>query len=102
VSQAVTERLAGLDVTFDDATDRLSLLGIRGPQAQNVVAALGDEFAVAASSLKNYRVTQLTVEGSEWIVARTGYTGEDGFETITPNDQVNHLWNRIFAADAGV
>ncbi|WP_022871026.1 glycine cleavage system aminomethyltransferase GcvT [Yaniella halotolerans] len=102
VAEAVTERLAGLDATIDDATDRLSLLGIQGPQAQDVVAALGAEFAEAASSLKNYRVTQLTVDGSEWIVARTGYTGEDGFEIITPNDQVNHLWNRIFAADTGV
>ncbi len=102
VSEAVTERLAGLDVTIDDAIDRLSLLGIQGPRAQDVVSALGNEFAEAASSLKNYRVTQLTVSGSEWIVARTGYTGEDGFEIITPNDQVKDLWDRIFAVDAGV
>lgn len=102
VSDAVSQRLDGMDVTIDDATDRLSLLGIQGPKAQDVVSALGNEFAEAASSLKNYRVTELTVDGSNWIVARTGYTGEDGFEIITPNDQVNHLWNRIFAADAGV
>lgn len=102
VSEAVSQRLEGLDVSIDDATDRLSLVGVQGPKAQDMVSALGAEFAQAASSLKNYRVTEITVDGSDWIVARTGYTGEDGFEIITPNDQANHLWNRLFSADAGV
>lgn len=101
VSEAVQQRLAGMDVSIDDATERLSLLGIQGPKAPEVVAALGDEFAETASSLKNYRVTEIKVNGSTWIVARTGYTGEDGFEIITPNDQVADLWERIFALDLG-
>lgn len=102
VSQAVQERLAGMDVCIDDATDRLSLLGIQGPKAAEVVAALGDEFSQASGSLKNYRVTEIAVDGADWIVARTGYTGEDGFEIITPNDQVVQLWQQIFALDIGV
>lgn len=102
VSDAVHERLHSMDVTIDDATEELSLLGIQGPKAPDLVAALGDDFAEVASSLKNYRVTELHVEGSTWIVARTGYTGEDGFEIITPNDDINQLWDRLFAADAGI
>lgn len=102
VSQAVHDRLAGMDVTIDDATERLSLLGIQGPKAAEVVAALGEDFSQASGSLKNYRVTAIAVDGSDWIVARTGYTGEDGFEIITPNDQVEQLWQQIFALDIGV
>lgn len=101
VSQAVSDRLAGMDVIVDDATDRLSLLGIQGPKAQDVVAALGDDFAEVASELKNYRVTEIPVNHSDWIVARTGYTGEDGFEIITPNEQVKSLWDQIFTLDLG-
>src|SRR5699024_11519331 len=48
VSEAVHQRLNGLDVSIDDATDRLSLLGIQGPQAPDVVAALGQECSEAA------------------------------------------------------
>ncbi|HIW47497.1 MAG TPA: glycine cleavage system aminomethyltransferase GcvT [Candidatus Yaniella excrementigallinarum] len=102
VADALEQRLAGIDATVEDATNQLALLGIQGPKAQDIVAALGDEFAETATSLKNYRVTELSVDGSSWIVARTGYTGEDGFEIITPNDQVERLWNQLFSLDIGV
>ena len=102
VFKAVSERTAGMDLSVDDATADLSLLGVQGPRAAEVVAALGPEFADAATNLKNYRVTEITVDGSDWIVARTGYTGEDGFEIITPNHQIVGLWEQLFALDVGV
>ena len=102
VAEAVVARTEGMDVTIDDATADLSLVGIQGPQAADVVAALGEDFAEAASSLKNYRVTEVLVNGNDWIVARTGYTGEDGFEIITPNADINQLWEQIFSLDIGV
>lgn len=102
VSEAVSQRTEGMDLTVKDATADLSLVGIQGPKAPDVVAALGDEFAEAATNLKNYRVTEISVDGSDWIVARTGYTGEDGFEIITPNDQIVGLWEQLFDLDIGV
>lgn len=99
VFEAVAERTAGMELTVQDATADLSLVGIQGPKAPDVVAALGDEFAEAATNLKNYRVTEITVDGSDWIVARTGYTGEDGFEIITPNHQIAALWDQLFNLD---
>src|SRR5690625_281530 len=102
VSDAVVQRTVAMDLTIHDATADLSLVGIQGPKAADVVAALGADFAEAASSLKNYRVTEITVDGSDWIVARTGYTGEDGFEIITPNNQITQLWEQIFGLDIGV
>lgn len=102
VSDAVVQRTVAMDLTIHDATADLSLVGIQGPKAADVVAALGADFAEASSSLKNYRVTEITVDGSDWIVARTGYTGEDGFEIITPNNQITQLWEQIFGLDIGV
>src|SRR5690625_940256 len=102
VYDAVAERTADMDVTVENATDQLSLLGIQGPKAAQVVSGLGEAFAEAADSLKNYRVTEISVDGSDWIVARTGYTGEDGFEIITPNEQVRGLWDQLFGLDIEV
>lgn len=102
VSQAVIARTQGMDLTIDDATADLALVGIQGPKAAEVVAALGEDFAAAASSLMNYRVTEVLVNGNDWIVARTGYTGEDGFEIITPNADISALWEQIFGLDIGV
>lgn len=101
VADAVVARTGGMDLTIKDATDELSLVGIQGPKAADVVAELGADFAAAAGSLTNYRVTELDVNGSTWIVARTGYTGEDGFEIITPNAEIAGLWEQIFALDIG-
>ena len=102
VSEEVSSRTSGMDLTVTDATAELSLVGIQGPQAAEIVAALGEEFAEAANNLKNYRVTEIAVDGSDWIVARTGYTGEDGFEIITPNNQISGLWEQIFGLDIDV
>src|SRR5690625_7839570 len=92
VYDAVAERTADMDVTVENATDQLSLLGIQGPRAAQVVSGLGEAFAEAADSLKNYRVTEISAAGSAWIVARTGYRGGDGLESITPNAHVSGRW----------
>ena len=102
VSDAVVARTEGMEVSIVDATADLSLVGIQGPKAAEVVAALGEDFAQAANSLTNYRVTEILVNGNDWIVARTGYTGEDGFEIITPNTDINQLWEQIFGLNIGV
>lgn len=95
VSDAMVARTQGMNLELDDATDRLALIGIQGPNAPEVVAALGPAFAEATVQLGNYRVTEIQVDGQPWIVARTGYTGEDGFEIITPNEQVTALWDQL-------
>lgn len=102
VCEAVVTRTEGMDLTIQDSTLDMSLVGVQGPKAAEVVAALGEDFAEAASSLTNYRVTEFSADGADWIVARTGYTGEDGFEIITSNDQIAMLWERIFNLDIGV
>ena len=57
VSDAVVARTEGMEVTIVDATADLSLVGIQGPKAADVVAALGEDFAAAAlvDKLSGYR-----------------------------------------------
>ncbi|MEM0117102.1 MAG: glycine cleavage system aminomethyltransferase GcvT [Conexivisphaerales archaeon] len=64
----------GLDVSIQDVTDQSVLLAVQGPLAAEVL----DRF----SDLKRFRFTMANYDGNEMMVARTGYTGEDGFELM--------------------
>lgn len=81
-----------------DEGDAWCQLAIQGPKAVDVVAALcGD----AVRDMRNYTGaygTAADIEGC--LIARTGYTGEDGFEIFAPADQAVTLWNAVMAAGA--
>jgi aminomethyltransferase len=75
----------GKAVTLDDATMRTGLLAVQGPKA---VALLAGLFADDPAALKYYYAQPTTWRGKPCVVSRTGYTGEDGFEVMLPNDLV--------------
>jgi aminomethyltransferase len=73
----------------------LAMLAVQGPQARELSAALmGQEAASAALALQPFFGAQL----ADWFVARTGYTGEDGFELMLPATQAVSVWQRLNAA----
>jgi aminomethyltransferase len=73
----------------------LAMLAIQGPQARERSAALlTAEAAWAVLELQPFFGTQI----GEWFVARTGYTGEDGFEIMLPTSQAVSVWQRLNAA----
>jgi aminomethyltransferase len=73
----------------------LAMLAVQGPEARSRVAALlPAAHAAAALALPVFCGTQL----GEWFVARTGYTGEDGFEIMLPLAQAAPLWRQLNAA----
>jgi aminomethyltransferase len=79
----------GVTVTERDA---LAMIAVQGPQARERAAALLDnEHAEAALALEPFSALQ----AGEWFVARTGYTGEDGFELALPGDQAERAWNAL-------
>src|SRR5690606_9688432 len=103
------ERLAraeGFDVEVDDASARTSLLAVQGPAAEQILldamaadgSAIGGLTAEDITGMKNYRFAKGTFGGEEMLVARTGYTGEDGFELYVPNAQATALWELLTAA----
>lgn len=106
VAGALQERAAGFDVTVQDASAETSLIAVQGPAAEAILLAL-----VPASQhplvteLKYYAAVEvgITVNGAvrDLLVARTGYTGEDGFEIYVGNLEAAALWEALLAAGEG-
>ncbi len=71
----------------------LAMIAVQGPNArQKCHAALGDKIA-KAHDLKPFFASQC----GELFIARTGYTGEDGYEIMIPNEQAAAIWDLLLA-----
>jgi aminomethyltransferase len=89
----------GFDCAVEELSDAYTQLAIQGPRAVDVLRKLTD---VNLSTIKNYWFTHGTVCGlKNTLIARTGYTGEDGFEIYVPSDAATSekVWNQVI--DAG-
>ncbi len=83
-------------VVLKERTD-LSMIAVQGPQARTKVNGLLEAPALEALALFQ---GCLIPDGSDWFVARTGYTGEDGYEIMLPDEHAAGFWEAL--ADAGV
>jgi aminomethyltransferase len=86
--------------TVEDVTDQTSLIAVQGPAARAVVEATAGiaDVRPAIADLGYYAWAAGTFEGEPLFVARTGYTGEDGFELLVPNRAAGALWDALLAA----
>ena len=85
---------AAFSVVIKEQAD-LAMIAVQGPHARELAMQCMDEsFRKSVAMLDKFFGVQL----GDWFVARTGYTGEDGFEIILPNDQVVAFWNALNAA----
>jgi aminomethyltransferase len=94
----VRENTKGFDCVVEDLSDSYTQLAIQGPRAIDVMRRLTD---ANLDVIKNYWFTHSTVCGLKNIlIARTGYTGEDGFEIYVPSDQAisERVWNQVMEA----
>jgi aminomethyltransferase len=98
---AVVSQLTGLlargdyGATIEDRSDRTALVAPQGPNAAGLVGELTD---LDLAAIGNYRSAPGTVAGIECLVARTGYTGEDGFELFCDGRRARALWDALTAA----
>jgi len=92
----ITPRAAQYGVSLKERRD-LAMVAVQGPQARTAVIGLLPE-AARADAEKLGRFAALEVD--DLFIARTGYTGEDGFEVIVPADRVVAFWQSLL--DAGV
>ncbi|NLT26221.1 MAG: glycine cleavage system aminomethyltransferase GcvT [Microbacteriaceae bacterium] len=97
VAEALRERAGGLDVELADETSTTALIAVQGPAAEGVVAGLAADRA-AVEGMRYYRAAPATVAGIDVLLARTGYTGEDGFELYAPAERAVELWRALLAA----
>jgi aminomethyltransferase len=101
VRDALVERLAGFDATLHDASLTTALIAVQGPRAEEIVTSVADATDVdPIRELKYYAAVDATVAGVAALVARTGYTGEDGFELFVPAEVAPALWRDLLAAGA--
>jgi aminomethyltransferase len=89
----LTGQMAG--VTVDDESEATALVAPQGPRTAELLAGLTD---VDLGSLRNYRSVAGTVAGIGCLIARTGYTGEDGFELFCAAADAVALWEAVAAA----
>jgi aminomethyltransferase len=94
----VRQNVSGFNCHARDVGDYYTQLAIQGPKAVNVMQKLTD---VDLSTIKNYWFKHGTVCGiPNTMVARTGYTGEDGFEIYVPSDvpTSERVWTEVMEA----
>jgi len=93
---------SGLTITprrSDLSDDGIALVAVQGPNARAKVWQVVPQTQAASEGLKPFNA--VIVDGTpfgELMIARTGYTGEDGFEIGVPASQVEALWNALAAA----
>jgi aminomethyltransferase len=93
----LTARASGYACSVRDATDDYALIAIQGPEAAGILAPLTE---LELDSVKYYAGAVGEVAGRPAWVARTGYTGEDGFEVYCAPADAPHVWDTLLSAGA--
>ncbi|MEU6659707.1 glycine cleavage system aminomethyltransferase GcvT [Streptomyces sp. NPDC046821] len=99
VLDAITERAAGFDAEVRDDRDAYALIAVQGPESPGILKSLTD---ADLDGLKYYAGLPGTVAGVPALIARTGYTGEDGFELFVAPEHAEKLWQALTDAGAPV
>ena len=86
---------AGGDCDIDDASERTALIAVQGPAAVAMVDQLA---STSLATMPSFTWTDAQIAGAPCMVARTGYTGEDGFELACENEYAPALWAALLEA----
>ena len=92
VSDELAARLAGARAILDDRSLAMALCAVQGPRSVDIVGPLT---AIDVAGLRYYGIAEGEVTGLRAIVARTGYTGEDGFEIFVDVRDADALWDAL-------
>ena len=105
VFAAMEQRVGDFQVELDNQSAETSMIAVQGPKAAEVMlkvvenvtdapgaSGAGETVSEAIEGLGYYAAFQGIVAGQPCIIARTGYTGEDGFEIIVNNDGAELVW----------
>jgi aminomethyltransferase len=94
VTDWIAPRAAAYDVRVAVRPD-LAIIAVQGPEARRKThACLPTEFLKSVARLAPFECA----EADDWFISRTGYTGEDGYEIILPQDAASDLWRALAAA----
>lgn len=106
VARELRARVDGFDTIVEDESRDIALIALQGPDALEVLQqtpGLGvqgagndsEDFVTELAALKYYRAIPAEYEGEPMLIARTGYTGEDGYELYVAPERAAGLWNAL-------
>jgi len=90
----IREKAAAFDVAVTERAE-LGMIAVQGPNARELAApSIDEDFRAAAMAMKPF----YGMQAGEMFIARTGYTGEDGFEICMPATDAPKVWDQLLAA----
>ena len=85
------------ETSITNVTADIAMIACQGPKARDMVASLADS---DISRIRPFRARTASVNGVETFLARTGYTGEDGFEIMLPSGDAPAMWESLMELGA--
>jgi len=101
VARELVERATSFDCEVVDESDDIALIAVQGPASFEILSRVVAVDIPALGDLRYYWSTAGHFYAHELLVARTGYTGEDGYELYVAPDAAAALWAAIVDAGAG-
>jgi len=110
MQQQLTQFRNRANVKLENVSDTTAAVAVQGPRVKDFIdlcfpgRSLGGTNVSKASELKKNQIAKYSWGGdkSDVWVARTGYTGEDGFEIVAPSNVIESIWNRVLEAGKNV
>jgi aminomethyltransferase len=105
-ARELRERAAAFDCLVEDESDDIALIALQGPKSEEILRNVDGFDLPGLDDLRYYRAIPCTYldqlgRGHNVLVARTGYTGEDGFEFYVAPDAAPALWDAIYETGEG-
>ena len=85
----LNQHTSNAEVTITDITDQQAMIALQGP---NAIKSLNNQVSNDVSNLKMFNFMQESIDGIDVMIARTGYTGEDGVELFVPKSKAPQIW----------
>ena len=95
--QELVARRPDLDVTVTNVSPDYGMIAIQGPKSVEIVKRVTTD---PVEDIDYFTWQAATIAGVETLTARTGYTGEDGYEFYAPQDQIAMIWDALMEAGA--
>jgi aminomethyltransferase len=112
VADRLRERAAKFDAEIYDESGDVALIAIQGPESLGILQEVpglaiegghpdGEDVADTLTALRYYHSVAALIDGNPLLIARTGYTGEDGFELYLSPEQAGPLWDSLLETGSG-
>ena len=88
----ISSKISNFKCTIKNQSDDYSLLAIQGPESENILRTLGIQISV---DFPYYSILETSLNNENLIIARTGYTGEDGFEIFSSHNFAKFFWKKL-------